>query len=113
METTASQIETLKQVFAERGVTLEFLKTGAAALERLQKLIPPEASVMTGGSKTLEQIGFTDYLASGDHPWKNLKDKINQEDVEACRKLLRRQATLADYYLGGVNAIATTGQLVW
>jgi L-lactate utilization protein LutB len=62
-----------------RGVSVDFLKNRAEALQRLKELIPPGTELTTGASVTLNEIGFIDLLASGDHPWNNLKAKIVAE----------------------------------
>ena len=61
---------------------------------------------MTGSSTTLDQIGFTDYLISGKHPYRNPNDGILAEKDRQKQGGLRRQAILADYYFGSVQAIA-------
>lgn len=67
---------------------------------------------MTGSSTTLDQIGFTAYLKSDQHPWRNLKGIMLAERDRQKQDELRRQSILADYYLGSVQAIAQTGQVV-
>ncbi len=81
------------------------------ALEAVTDQIPSGASVMNGHSTTLEEIGFVDYLA-GDHDWDNLAADIWEIDDEEERTAARRQSQTADYFLGSVNAIAQTGELV-
>lgn len=95
-----------------RGIRPELVSTGLQALERLRSLIPPGASVTTGASLTLKEIGFEDLLASGSHPWKNLKGEYLAEKDPARQMALRRQASLADYWLGSVHAVAQTGEVV-
>ncbi len=103
--------EAVKSV-RERGVSVELLNTRAEALERLKAIIPNGASVMTGSSVTLREIGFEDLLISKDHPWRNLKDAITAEKDPARQALLRKQGTLADYFVGSVHAISQTGEIV-
>lgn len=67
---------------------------------------------MNGSSVTLEQIGFTDYLKSGKHPWIDLHGQVNAENEPAKRNLLRNQATLSDYYLGSVHAVTYDGDFI-
>jgi hypothetical protein len=105
-------IEAAMAAVASRGVVVEIVDTRAEALERLKVLIPSGASVMTGASLTLKEIGFEDYLGSGSHHWKNLKAEVNAEVDPARRALLRKQAICADFFLGSVHAIAQTGELV-
>jgi len=82
------------------------------ALTELQSLIPAEASVMNGHSTTLEEIGFVDYLTEGDHEWESLPDQIWSIDDDAKRQAARRESQTADYFLGGINGISQTGELV-
>ena len=82
------------------------------ALEKVKLFIPKGASVMNGSSRTLEEIGFVEYLKSGTHGWKNLHEEILAEKDPAKQATLRKQAVLSDYYLGSVHAVAETGQLV-
>jgi hypothetical protein len=103
--------ETIEAV-KSRGVSVELLTTRKEALDRLKSIIPPGASIMTGASVTLREIGFEDLLISKSHPWRNLKDEIVIEKDPARQSLLRKQALLADYFIGSVHAIARTGELV-
>ncbi|MFU1783365.1 lactate utilization protein [Haloarcula japonica] len=82
------------------------------ALAELQSLIPAEASVMNGHSTTLEEIGFVEYLSDGDHEWESLPDEIWGIDDDAERQAARRKSQTADYFLGGINGISQTGELV-
>ena len=61
---------------------------------------------------TLKEIGFEDLLKSGAHSWKNLKAEYLAEKDPAVQLRLRRQSTLADYYLGSVHAVVQTGEVV-
>ncbi len=113
-ETLASKSATKNVMDAvkKRGITPEFVDTGEDALRRLQALIPQGAEVMTGSSTTLNQIGFTDFLKSGKHPWKNWKDVILSEKDGSKQMELRRKSVLSEYFLGSVHAIAETGEMV-
>ncbi len=88
------------------------VKNGAEALAKIKELIPAGASVMNGASCTLEQIGFVEYLKSGNHGWNNLHESIITEKDRAKQMILRKQATLSDYYLGSVHALAQTGEFL-
>lgn len=67
---------------------------------------------MNGASRTLEQIGFTALLKSGQHPWNNLHASIFAETDPVKQGALRKQAVLSDFYLGSVHALAETGELI-
>lgn len=96
----------------EHGMEAVVVNTRAEALEKVKSLIAQGASVMNGSSRTLEEIGFVEYLKSADHGWKNLHEEILAEKDETKKASLRKQAVLSDYYLGSVHAVAQTGQLV-
>jgi len=95
-----------------RGVTVTLVETKESALTQLQALIPAGATVMTGASITLQQIGFVALLKGGKHPWRNFKDEVLAEKDPARQAALRKQGTLADYFLGSVHAIAETGEII-
>lgn len=96
-----------------RGIRAELRETKEAALERVQALIPPGCVVMTGGSVTLQQIGFEEILISGNHPWRNFKADLLAEKDPVKQSAMRREGTLAEFFLGSVNALAETGELVF
>ena len=103
---------TLEAVNA-RGIHAELVETKEDALQRIQEIIPPGAVVMTGGSVTLQQIGFEAILISGNHPWRNFKADLLAEKDPVKQSAMRRQGTLSEFYLGSVNALAETGELVF
>ena len=96
-----------------RGILVELVETKEAALARLQTLIPAGSVVMTGGSVTLTQIGLDALLISGNHPWRNFKADLLAEKDPSKQSAMRLQGTLAEYFIGSVNAIAETGELVF
>jgi len=107
--------ETMQKVIKAlraRNIETVSVEKGSDALAKIKKLIPNEASVMNGASVTLEQIGFVNYLKSGEHGWNNLHEAIIAEKDPAKQAMLRKQAALSDYYLGSVHALAETGELV-
>jgi L-lactate utilization protein LutB len=105
-------IETTVQNLETRGFEAVVVDSVEDALSELQSRIPAGAAVMNGHSTTLEEVGFVDYLEDGDHDWENLHEEIFAADDEDERARLRRESQTADYFLGSVNAIAETGELV-
>jgi hypothetical protein len=87
--------------------------TKEEALFHVQDLIPAGAVVMTAASVTLQQIGFEALLINGNHSWRNFKADLLAEKDPVKQMAMRRQGTLAEYFLGSVNAIAETGELVF
>jgi len=107
-ETIDEAVENLEA----NGFDVVVVDSPADALETIQSHIPAESSVMNGHSTTLEEIGFVEYLSEGDHEWESLPDQIWSIDDDAKRQAARRDSQTADYFLGGINAIAATGELV-
>ncbi len=110
---TPDQLQRTITAVQARGIKTELVETKQAALARLQALVPAGAVVMTGGSVTLTQIGFDDLLISGNHPWRNFKADLLAEKDPVKQFDLRLQGTQAEYFLGSVNAISETGELVF
>jgi len=94
------------------GVEAEVVETKEEALEKIKSYIPAGASVMNGSSRTLEQVGYVDYLKSGKHPWNNLHAGILAETDAAKQAVLRKQSVISDFYLGSVHALTEDGQMV-
>ncbi|MFC7203224.1 lactate utilization protein [Haloferax namakaokahaiae] len=105
-------VEAAVENLEANGFDVVVVETAEAALETIQSHIPGGVSVMNGHSTTLEEIGFTEYLSEGDHEWESLPGQIWSIDDDAERQAARREAQTADYFLGGINAISQTGELV-
>jgi hypothetical protein len=72
-------------------------------------MIPEGTGVITGGSVTLEEIGFIDLLKSGQSGWNNWKDKIFAEKDSAKQMQLRKESSASDYYLASAHAVSEDG----
>ncbi len=107
-----SEVDETVNALRANGFKAEWVPDRKAALERLRSLIPEGAQVMTGSSRTLEEIGFVGLLSSGDHPWVNLKAAIVAEKDKERQSALRRQAQFADYFLGSVHAVTAKGEMI-
>lgn len=107
-EIVKKTIESLKA----RNINAELVNSKEEALKRINKLIPQGKVVMTAGSTTLDQIGFTELLKSGKHSWKNLKDEILSEKDEVRQMELRKKSVTSEYFLGSVHAVAETGEII-
>ncbi|HEY5383383.1 MAG TPA: lactate utilization protein [Candidatus Paceibacterota bacterium] len=107
-DVVAKTVEALKA----HGVEALFMQNKADALEKIKTLIPAGASVMNGSSRTLEEIGYIEYLKSGTHGWNNLHAGILAEADPAKQAMLRQQAVFSDFYLGSAHAISQSGEMV-
>ena len=105
-------VEKVEKALAERGFLPETVGTGADAFARIKELIPAGASVMNGSSRTLEEIGFVEYLKAGQHGWNNLHANILAEKDTERQKELRKYSVVSDYYLGSAHAVTEGGEIV-
>ncbi|AEH37051.1 lactate utilization protein [Halopiger xanaduensis] len=104
LETVVSNVE-------ERNIEVHVFDDGDAAREHLTDQIPDGAEVMDGHSTTLEEIGFTDVLAEADG-FDYVGNALEQIDDEDERSTRRREATTADVFFDGANAIAESGEIL-
>jgi L-lactate utilization protein LutB len=102
--------EALGAALAGRGIGFHYAVDRAAALAYLQQRIPAGAMVMNGGSATLEEIGFLDVLASGRYKWLRPTIAATNERQERLRR--RREAVIAEWLVGGANAVTAAGEIV-
>jgi len=107
-ESVQKTIEALKT----KGVEALYVEHAHEALSKIQEFIPHGASVMNGASRTLEQIGFVEYLKAGKHGWNNMHEAILAEKDPVKQAQLRKQAVLSDFYLGSVHALAESGEFI-
>lgn len=112
--TLASQesIDKTVQALVVNGFQPEVVENKTEALERIKTLIPKGASIHNGGSTTLQEIGYIDYLKSNTHEWNNLHANILAEADPEKQTKLRRESAFSDYYLGSVHALSETGEMV-
>ena len=102
-------IDNLRVALAGRGIELIHAANRRDALARVLERIPQGASVMNGGSYTLEDMGLLDALREG-YNWLRPAIAATNERDERTRR--RRQAVTADWLIGGVNAITMSGEIV-
>ncbi|MCP8304187.1 MAG: lactate utilization protein [archaeon] len=105
-------IEKTANSIRDRGVKVIVVDSRREAFEKILEIVPKDTEISNGSSTTLHEIGFMDYLESGRHGWRNLHEEIIKEDDKEKRADLRRKSVTAEYFLGSVNAIAQTGELV-
>ena len=109
---SSESINSAEKALRTNGFLPETVETGVEALARIKELIPKGSSVMNGSSRTLEEIGFIDYLSRGGHGWNNLHEAILSEKHATKQAELRKYSVVSDFYLGSVHALAGTGELV-
>jgi L-lactate utilization protein LutB len=109
---STESVQKTAEALKAHGFQPTIIENGKDALEYIKKNVPQGASIMNGSSRTLEQIGFVEYLKAGQHGWNNLHEMILAEKDAEKQKVLRRQALISDYYLGSVHALSETGEMV-
>lgn len=108
----AESISTVEKALTLNGFLPEIIATTTEALARIKELLPKGVSIMNGSSRTLEEIGFIDYLTNGQHGWKNLHDEIFAEKDAEKQMELRKYSVVSDFYLGSVHAVTESGEIV-
>jgi len=109
---TDAELDAAVESLEASGFDVVVVDDADAALDEVTARIPAGAGVMDGHSTTLEEIGFIDHLMEGDHDWDNRHAEVYGIDDDAERLRARREAQASDYFVGGVNAVAATGELV-
>ena len=109
---TDDELDAAVENLEGRGFDVVVVDDAEAALAELETRIPAGAGVMDGHSTTLEEIGFMDHLMEGDHDWENRHAAVYGIDEDAKRQRARREAQASDYFVGSVNAVAASGELV-
>ncbi|HMJ00780.1 MAG TPA: lactate utilization protein [Gaiellaceae bacterium] len=104
--------EPLLRALKTRGFDAREVGGPNEALEAVRELLPNGALVSHGGSTTLEEIGLVDALeASQDVRYGNA-EWLAEDDADRRLAVRKRNVIFADVFLGGVQAIARTGQVV-
>lgn len=94
-----------------RNVETVVVDDGVQALSKLKDLVPEGSVIFNNTSETLDSIGYSSYVH--DNPnYRNLHDEMVAETDPVKQRDIRRKATLADYFIGSVQAIAETGEVV-
>ena len=93
-----------------RNIHVIVTDTCEEANNALIQLLPEGAEICDSTSETLDALGFTAFVR-GNPRYKNLHDVYEAEPDIAKRNDLRRRASLADYFIGSVQAIAETGEI--
>ena len=99
------------EALAARNVEAVLVSSGEEALAKLKELVPEGSEVFVNTSETLATIGYTEYMHGNDR-YVNLHDRMMALPDPAEQREFRRKTTIADYFVGSVQAIAETGEIV-
>ena len=108
---SAESISRTIEALAARNVDAILVENRDAALVRLKELVPEGCEVFVSTSETLDTIGYTEYMHGNDR-YINLHDQMLAQPEAAAQREFRRTTTTADYFVGSVQAIAETGEIV-
>ena len=106
-----SAIDRTVSALRSRNVDAVVAENGDEALQLLVDMVPDGAEVFKSTSETLDTIGYSDYIRGTDR-YKNLYLEISEEPDRERQRELRRLASVAEYYIGSVHAIAETGEVI-
>ena len=108
---SAEPMQRTIEALAARNVEAVLLQSREAALTKLKERVPEGSEVFVNTSETLTTIGYTEY-AYGNDRYVNLHDRMMAQPDPAAQREFRRKTTTADYFVGSVQAIAETGEIV-
>ena len=108
---SAESINRTIDALATRNVDAVLVESREAALVKLKELVPEGCEVFVSTSETLDTIGYTKYMDGNDR-YINLHDRMLAQPDAASQREFRRTTTTADYFVGSVQAIAETGEIV-
>ena len=108
---SAESIRRTIEALAARNVDAVLVESREAALAKLKELVPEGCEVFVSTSETLDTIGYTEYMHGNDR-YVNLHDRMLAQPDAASQREFRRTTTTADYFVGSVQAIAETGEIV-
>src|SRR2546423_13643978 len=112
-EANADRVKRTFAALVARGIAPLFTRTRQLALSKVLEMIPKGASVAHGSSTTLEQIGFIERVNNPASGYRYLNAEWRDESDPVKRNRLRgRLSVEADYYLGSVQAVCETGEVV-
>ncbi len=108
---TAHSISRTIAALATRNVEAVLVESREAAMAKLLEWVPEGSEVYVNTSETLDTIGYTEYMHGNDR-YANLHDQMMAHADPAAQREFRRKTTIADYFVGSVQAIAETGEIV-
>ncbi|MFI8789743.1 LUD domain-containing protein [Streptomyces sp. NPDC055105] len=108
----ADRLERAAAALAAHRFTVEILDDAAAARNRVQELIPQDASVFTTASETLRLSGIDDDINTSGRYRAAVKPRAVTMDRVTEADDIRRLIAVPDVVVGSVAALTETGSLV-
>ena len=96
----------------QRNIHTSIAENAAEAKQLLMDLIPRNSEVYVSTSETLDSIGYTEHISQSNN-YKSLNELVTAEtDLETQKDVRRRVTTIADYFVGSVQAISASGEVI-
>ena len=96
----------------QRNIDTSIADNAAEAKQLLLDLIPRNSEVYVSTSETLDSIGYTEHISQS-NGYKSLNELVTAEpDLDAQKDVRRRVTTIADYFVGSVQAISASGEVI-
>jgi len=112
---SADVLEATKKALEERGFVVRITDDAKLALEYITSLPKEGQSISSGGSRTLDEIGFKDW-AKNQKSFKDFKAEALAAEAKndwGGASALRKQGSQADYYFASLAAVSQDGSLMW
>ena len=96
----------------QRNIQTSIAENAAEAKQLLMDLIPRNSEVYVSTSETLDSIGYTEHISQS-NSYKSLNELVTaQTDLDTQKDVRRRVTTIADYFVGSVQAISASGEVI-
>ena len=96
----------------QRNIHTSIAENAAEAKQLLMDLIPRNSEVYVSTSETLDSIGYTEHISQSNN-YKSLNELVTAEtDLNTQKDVRRRVTTIADYFVGSVQAISASGEVI-
>lgn len=96
----------------QRNIHTSIAENAADAKQLLIDLIPRNSEVYVSTSETLDSIGYTEHISKSNN-YKSLNELVTAEtDLDTQKDVRRRVTTIADYFVGSVQAISASGEVI-
>ena len=97
---------------SQRNIQTSIAENAAEAKQLLMDLIPRNSEVYVSTSETLDSIGYTEHISQSNN-YKSLNELVTAEtDLDTQKDVRRRVTTIADYFVGSVQAISASGEVI-
>ena len=96
----------------QRNIHTSIAENAAEAKQFLMDLIPRNSEVYVSTSETLDSIGYTEHISQS-NSYKSLNELVTAEtNLDTQKDVRRRVTTIADYFVGSVQAISASGEVI-